>query len=99
MTEPATGEWARRYGDAIAAGDDGAAQQVVDDALAAGVEPVQVIEGLLTPAMRRIGDLWEENRIGIADEHLATANHRAGSRAPVPGAVHGISAEPRPANV
>jgi methanogenic corrinoid protein MtbC1 len=73
VTEPATGERARRYGDAIAAGDDGAAQQVVDDALAAGVEPVQVIEGILTPAMRRIGDLWEENRIGIADEHLATA--------------------------
>lgn len=28
---------------------------------------------VLTPAMHRLGVLWEQGRIGIADEHLATA--------------------------
>lgn len=28
---------------------------------------------LLTPAMYHIGELWENNEIGVADEHLATA--------------------------
>jgi methanogenic corrinoid protein MtbC1 len=37
------------------------------------VDGVRVIGDVLTPAMRRIGDLWEQNRIGVADEHLATA--------------------------
>ncbi|WP_237458572.1 cobalamin B12-binding domain-containing protein [Pontibacillus yanchengensis] len=30
-------------------------------------------ENLLTPTMYHIGDLWENNQISVADEHLATA--------------------------
>ncbi|WP_409299718.1 B12-binding domain-containing protein [Peribacillus sp. SCS-155] len=32
-----------------------------------------VYNDLLTPAMRYVGELWENNEITVADEHLATA--------------------------
>lgn len=32
----------------------------------------QVFHQFITPAMQYIGELWEENRITVADEHLAT---------------------------
>lgn len=33
----------------------------------------QLYGDLLTPAMYRIGELWEQNEISVAEEHLATA--------------------------
>lgn len=33
----------------------------------------ELFQELLTPAMYRIGQLWQENIISVADEHLATA--------------------------
>lgn len=33
----------------------------------------QLYSELLTPAMYRIGELWEQNEISVAEEHLATA--------------------------
>ncbi len=33
----------------------------------------QLYDELLTPAMYRIGELWEKNEISVAEEHLATA--------------------------
>lgn len=33
----------------------------------------QLYGELLTPAMYRIGELWEQNEISVAEEHLATA--------------------------
>lgn len=33
----------------------------------------ELFQELLTPAMYRIGQLWQENKISVADEHLATA--------------------------
>lgn len=30
-------------------------------------------EQLVTPAMYRIGELWEQNKVSVAEEHLATA--------------------------
>jgi methanogenic corrinoid protein MtbC1 len=32
-----------------------------------------VYEGLVTPALQTVGALWEQNRISVADEHLASA--------------------------
>ncbi|WP_139892364.1 B12-binding domain-containing protein [Bacillus sp. D386] len=34
---------------------------------------LDIYDQLLTPAMHRIGDLWENNEITVADEHIATA--------------------------
>ncbi|WP_392454332.1 B12-binding domain-containing protein [Chryseomicrobium aureum] len=33
----------------------------------------EMMNDLLTPAMQHIGNLWENNKITVADEHLATA--------------------------
>jgi len=45
----------------------------VDEALDAGLEPSEITEGVIRPAQREIGQLWQRNLIGIADEHMATA--------------------------
>lgn len=39
----------------------------------AGYNSLFVYEQLLAPAMNYIGDLWEQNLVSVADEHLATA--------------------------
>jgi len=44
---------------------------VTDDALASGMTPEAVQSLVITPAMIRIGDLWESCAIGVADEHLS----------------------------
>jgi methanogenic corrinoid protein MtbC1 len=36
-----------------------------------------VYEGLLAPALERIGTLWENDRISVADEHVASAAAQA----------------------
>lgn len=37
-----------------------------------GAHPLAVMQKLLTPSMAKIGLLWEEDEISVADEHLAT---------------------------
>jgi len=64
---------ARRFGDALRAGDGASAERVADDALACGMAPEAVQSLVIAPAMVRIGELWEQRAIGVADEHLATA--------------------------
>jgi len=64
---------ARRYGDALRVAQISAAEQVVEDALAAGLAPAVIQSLIIEPAMERIGRLWEANAITVADEHLATA--------------------------
>lgn len=64
---------ARRFGDVLRAGDGSAAERVVEDALAAGMAPEAIHSLVITPAMIRIGELWEARLIGVADEHLATS--------------------------
>lgn len=64
---------ARRFGDLLRVGDGAAAEQTVDDALAAGMAPEVIQSLVITPAMVRIGALWEAGAIGVADEHLASS--------------------------
>ena len=64
---------ARRFGDVLRVGDGAAADAVVDAALAAGMAPEAIQSLVITPAMVRIGELWETKAIGVADEHLATS--------------------------
>jgi diguanylate cyclase (GGDEF)-like protein len=68
---------ARRYGDALRIAQTAAAEQVVDDALAAGLTPSAIQSLIIEPAMVRIGQLWEADAITVADEHLATAVSQA----------------------
>lgn len=63
----------RRYVDALRVAQTALAEQVVDDAIAAGLNPAVIQSLIIEPAMERIGRLWEANAITVADEHLATA--------------------------
>ncbi len=61
-----------RYCVALCAADGPAAEAVVEEALGAGVEPTTIQVGVITAAMQRIGELWEQGEMTVADEHAAT---------------------------
>ncbi|MFN7147496.1 MAG: B12-binding domain-containing protein, partial [Myxococcota bacterium] len=54
-------------------GDRRAALGVAREALARGWSPRRVYGGILAAAQRRVGALWAQNRLTVADEHIATA--------------------------
>ncbi|HEX6373557.1 MAG TPA: cobalamin-dependent protein [Longimicrobium sp.] len=62
-----------RYLAAIRAGSRRDALAVVDEALRGGMEVRTLYLQVFQPAMHEVGRLWQENRITVADEHLATA--------------------------
>jgi MerR family transcriptional regulator, light-induced transcriptional regulator len=65
---------AERYLVAQLAGDRRAALRIIlEEALACGVSVPDLYLKVLQPAQHQIGRLWEESRIGVAEEHLATA--------------------------
>ena len=67
----------RSYGDALRAADGAGAERVALECLREGMSVEAVYERVITPAMWRIGCLWAEGAITVADEHLATAlSHR-----------------------
>jgi diguanylate cyclase (GGDEF)-like protein len=67
----------RNYGDALRAADGGAAERVALGCLQEGMTIEALYGRVIAPAMWRIGCLWEEGAITVADEHLATAlTHR-----------------------
>jgi MerR family transcriptional regulator, light-induced transcriptional regulator len=54
------------------AADAAGSWQVVEAAMASGVEPADVYVEILTPALHAIGEGWESGRIPIEREHLAS---------------------------
>lgn len=54
-------------------GDQRAALRIVREALADGHSVRTVQQGVIQAAQQEIGRLWQENRISIAHEHMATA--------------------------
>jgi MerR family transcriptional regulator, light-induced transcriptional regulator len=62
-----------RYLRALLDGSRREAMGVVDQAVAAGLGIRPLYLEVFQPVMREIGRLWQENRITVADEHLATA--------------------------
>ena len=66
-------DFARRFGEALRAGDPKEANAVASAALEAGLDVAAVQSQVITPAMRWIGDLWEHGDANVGDEHLATA--------------------------
>lgn len=65
-------QWVARLQQRMLAGDGAGSWQVVEAAMASGVEPQDVYVELLGPALHGIGDAWSRGQIGIADEHLAS---------------------------
>jgi diguanylate cyclase (GGDEF)-like protein len=67
----------RSYGDALRAADGAAAERVALECLQEGMAIEGLYARVIAPAMWRIGCLWKEGAITVADEHLATAlTHR-----------------------
>jgi diguanylate cyclase (GGDEF)-like protein len=66
-------EFVRRFGEALRDGDAKQAEGVAQDAIDAGLDASAVLCNVVTPAMERIGDLWECGEVTVADEHLGTA--------------------------
>ena len=72
---PATGDVAElqaAFLEALLAPEARAARRLVLDAAAAGVPVARLYLDVLRPSLHEIGRLWEEARIGVAQEHLAT---------------------------
>src|SRR3712207_4670693 len=67
-------EIAPRYLEALLAGDRNAAvRAALDDGVARGLTVPDLYVGVIQPAQHRIGELWQENRLTVAHEHVATA--------------------------
>jgi len=70
---PARDDTASQFLDAIVLGNRRRAFEVADAALAAGMDIRALYLDVFQPALRGVGRLWQQNRITVADEHLATA--------------------------
>jgi MerR family transcriptional regulator, light-induced transcriptional regulator len=76
--DKATRRLSRTYQDALAVADAGGAGRVARQALGEGLGVAGLYQRVIAPAMWRIGELWEQGEISVADEHLATAlTHQA----------------------
>jgi len=64
--------WDVRFREVCMRGDDLGAWRVVESALAGGMSPEQVYLGVISPALRAVGDLWAEGVVGVAQEHAVT---------------------------
>lgn len=71
--DKATRRLSRTYQDALTVADAGGAGRVARQALGEGLGVAGLYQRVIAPAMWRIGDLWEQGTISVADEHLATA--------------------------
>src|SRR6202012_2861287 len=65
-------------------GDLPAASRIVQHALAAGLRPVDILVGLITPLLYLIGIEWETKLITVADEHRFTSFCERGFELVVP---------------
>jgi MerR family transcriptional regulator, light-induced transcriptional regulator len=63
----------REYLDAVRIGDRRRAMDVVEQARRQGADLAQLYLDVFQPALREVGQLWEQNEISVAEEHLATA--------------------------
>jgi len=70
---PAREDAANQFLDAIVAGNRRRAFEVADAAIAGGMDIRALYLDVFQPALREVGRLWQQNRITVADEHLATA--------------------------
>jgi MerR family transcriptional regulator, light-induced transcriptional regulator len=57
----------------LLSGDHRTSSEIVTEMLNKSVPVKELYEGLLKPALYKIGELWEQNKISVATEHLASA--------------------------
>lgn len=61
-----------RYRKALLHGQSREADAVLDEGLDRGIHVVTLYQDVLGPALERIGELWQQGEMSVADEHLAT---------------------------
>ena len=59
--------------DRLVAGDEPGAWQIVEEALASGTSSKEIYTDVLVPALRTIGEQWQDGQLSIAAEHRASA--------------------------
>jgi len=64
--------WAERLEFCLVAGDNRGAWNVIEAALAAGMDPEDIYTRVLSPAMASIGARWSRGELDIATEHRAS---------------------------
>jgi methanogenic corrinoid protein MtbC1 len=67
----------QHYAEALLGGDRPTCRRVVEQAAEAGVDPRRLLLELCWPAMESIRELYKENKISLAAEHMATRLNRA----------------------
>jgi excisionase family DNA binding protein len=79
-------EVSRKMSADLVAGEEGRARAVVDRLVADGVELTTVMQDVLAPTLRLVGDEWAAGRLTIAVEHRASAivERIIGSHLPTP---------------
>jgi methanogenic corrinoid protein MtbC1 len=61
------------YLEAILQGDRRAAESMILSTLDQGTSVVEIYEGILAPAQARLGQMWHQGEISVADEHFGSA--------------------------
>lgn len=63
----------QEYLGAVVAGSGRAADRVIEEALGQTVKPQEIYLDIFQPTAYTIGQLWQANKVSVAQEHLATA--------------------------
>jgi methanogenic corrinoid protein MtbC1 len=58
---------------ADAAGPEASAEQLVSEGMALGLDPVDLLLGIVQPVLRQIGERWASGEATIAEEHRVSA--------------------------
>ena len=88
---------ARAFAAALVAGDEVAAEIVIREAMEAHLHAAEIDDEIIAPALWRVGALWEQGEITVADEHVASeislrvlALHREVTRVALSRRVHQV---------
>ncbi len=68
----AIGTLREAYTEALLAGEEASAERAIRDAIDAEIGECTIYDGIMAPALRRIGEGWASGEVSVADEHLAT---------------------------
>ena len=61
-----------RYGEALILGEPVLARAVIEQALGRGLSRAEIYLEVLAPSQIRLGEMWHEGSINVAQEHLGT---------------------------
>lgn len=66
-------DWTKRLEARLLEGDEAGAWGVLEGALASGSAPADIYTQLIGPALSSVGEKWQDGKLTIAEEHLATS--------------------------